>query len=284
MTITEIRSSRNPLIRKVRLVAARSRRAPPELVLAEGLHVLEEALRSGRPVSTAIMSEGFGASRCEQALMCALDRAGAQLYRTHDRLMQSLSEVVEPQGVIGLVAVPPLKLSDLEAGRQELILCLCGLQDPGNLGNLIRTAVAAGVSLVCTTHATASARNPKAVRSSAGAFFRARIVERIKPGELLEFCRSRGLAVYRAEAGRGVDYHRADLTRPLALLLGNEAHGFAEEVWQSMPALRIPLLGGVESLNVGTAGAVILFEALRQRRARHGEAAAQQAADYPSSR
>jgi TrmH family RNA methyltransferase len=192
--------------------------------------------------------------------------------------LRSLSEVVEPQGVIGLVTVPCLKLADIEIRREALILCLCGLQDPGNLGTLIRTAVAAGVSMVCTTPATVSARNPKAVRSSAGAFFRAKVVERVTPEDILAFCRIHGLTVYRTDAGRGIEYHRADLARPLALLLGNESHGFRDEDWQRMPALRIPLVGGVESLNVGTAGAVILFEALRQRRIRHREAAAAQPA------
>ncbi len=273
MPIIKIRSLQNPLIKTVRLIATRSKRAPQELVLAEGLRVLEDTVRSGCRITAAIISEGFGGTRREESLVRTLESAGTRLYRTTDRLLRSLSEVVEPQGVIGLVTVPCLKLTDVKIGPQALILCLCGLQDPGNLGTLIRSAVAAGVSMVCTTSATVSARNPKAVRSSAGAFFSAKVIERVTPEDLLAFYRTRGLTVYRTDAGRGVEYYRADLSMPLALLLGNESHGFRERDWERIPALRIPLVGGVESLNVGTAGAVILFEALRQRRIRHSKTA-----------
>ncbi len=274
MTVVQIRSPHNPLIRTVRLIGTRSKRAPEELVLAEGLRVLEDTVRSGCRITAAIISEGFGGDHREESLIRSLQNAGTRLYRTTDRLLRSLSEVVEPQGVIGLVTVPHLKLADVVIRQQALILCLCGLQDPGNLGTLIRTAVAAGVSMICTTPVTVSARNPKAVRASAGAFFRARVVERVTPEDLLEFCRFHGLTVYRTDAGRGIEYHRANLGVPLALLLGNESRGFRDEDWRRIPALRIPLLGGVESLNVGTAGAVILFEALRQRHMCHREPAA----------
>ncbi len=278
MTVVQIRSSQNPLFKTARLISMRSKRAPQELVLAEGLRVLEEAVRSGCSVAAAIMTEDFGETHREEALVRSFESAGVRLYRTTQRLLRSLSEVVEPQGVIGLVTVPRLKLADVELGREALILCLCGLQDPGNLGTLIRTAVAADVSMVCTTPTTVSARNPKAVRSSAGAFFRAKVVERITPEDLLAFCRLHGLTIYRADAGRGVEYHRADLDRPLALLLGNESHGFRDEDWQGMPTLRIPLSQGVESLNVGIAGAVILFEVLRQRCIRRRDMATTQPA------
>jgi TrmH family RNA methyltransferase len=265
LAVIELSSTSNPLLRTVRLVAAQSRRAPADLVLAEGLRVLEEASASGHPVTAVILSGEFGTTPRQQALVTGWSMAGTRVYRVRGKVLRSISSVLEPQGAIALVRLPAATLSDVRHKSVTGLLCACSIQDPGNLGTLIRTAAAAGCSLVCTTPGTASPRNPKAIRASAGAFFRLPVVEGVPPTEILGFCRAKGLQPYRTDSRSGVDCFRVDLRSPFALLLGNEARGIGPGEWSDLPSLRIHMAGGVESLNVAAAGAVILFEALRQR-------------------
>jgi TrmH family RNA methyltransferase len=270
MAVIDLSGAHNPLIKTARLVASRSRRAPPDLVLAEGLRVLEEATTSGHAITAVILSEDFGATPRQQTLIASWSAAGIRLYRARQKVLRAISSVQEPQGVMALVRVPSTGLTDFRPAPGTAILCACGLQDPGNLGTLIRTAAAAGCPLVCTTPGPASPRNPKAVRASAGAFFRLGVAENVPAEEILSFSRRHELRVYRTDAHRGQDYFRADLRSSFVLLLGNEAHGFAADRWSEIPTLRIPTADEVESLNVSAAGAIILFEALRQRQARAG--------------
>jgi len=267
MPFTEITSKANPFVKKLRLAALQSRRAPAHLVLAEGIRVLEEAIAAGREIEGVMFSEGFGGGRREKALLARLRAEDIQLYSAGEALMKSLSDVVSPQGVLGLVRVPVLALGAVSPGGNPLILCASGIQDPGNLGALVRTAAAADARMVCTIAGTVSARNPKCVRSSAGMFFRIPVIEDLRPEDLLEFCKSRSVRAFRADARAGEAYNNLDLTQATAILLGNESRGLAGPEWSALPAIRVPMSPGVESLNVAAAGAILLFEAFRQRSA-----------------
>jgi len=163
------------------------------------------------------------------------------------------------------VRVPQPKLTSIHPRHDALFLYACGVQDPGNLGTLVRTAAAAGVDLVCTTPGTVSARNPKAIRSSAGSFFRVPLVEYAEASEFREYCARHSIRLYRTDAQKGVIYTGADLKSACAILVGNEGAGVSGKLFPSVPAIRIPMAEGMESLNVAVAGAIVLFEARRQR-------------------
>jgi TrmH family RNA methyltransferase len=265
--VTPITSKANPFVKKLRLVTLQSRRAPADLVLAEGIRVLEEAIAAGHEIEGVIISGGFGSNRRDKALLARLRAENIQVYRAGDGLMKSLSDVVSPQGVLGLVRVPVLGLDAVSPGANPLILCACGIQDPGNLGSLIRCAAAADARLVCTISGTVSACNSKCVRSSAGMFFRIPVIENLHPEDFLEFCKSRSVRAFRTDARDGETYHSLDLTQATAILLGGESRGLGGPEWMALPAIRIPMSPGVESINVAAAGAIVLFEAFRQRSA-----------------
>ena len=252
MSFPEITSKENPLVRRIRLVASGSRRAPRDLVLAEGLRVLEEAAEHS--IDAVVISERFGKRDREQLLISRLRSKSVKIYRADRKLMKSLSEVLSPQGALALVRVPRLNLADISLGPNPVVLCACAIQDPGNLGTLLRAAAAAAAALVCTTTSTVSSRNPKCIRASAGTYFRIPVVEELAPKDILEYCGRHGLQPVRADARTGEPYSKMDLTRPTAILLGNESQGLPGIEWS-----------GVESLNVASAGAILLFEALRQR-------------------
>jgi len=267
MKMQVLTSKDNPLLRTFRLVAAQSRRAPQELVVAEGLRVLEEATDAGCAIEAALVSDKFGADPRERSLFAAWSDRNVRVRRVDASLLRGLSDVLSPQGALALVRVPPSTLVEVERQSKPLVMCLCGIQDPGNLGTLLRTARAAGVSWACSVIGSVSARNPKAVRASAGAFFRLPVVEGLRPAEFLDYCQARRINVYKADAHAQRSCWGADLRGAAAILLGNEAHGLADAAWAQVPSIRVPMTPGVESLNVAAAGAILLFEAFRQRSA-----------------
>jgi TrmH family RNA methyltransferase len=265
MPIRLITSQSNPLIKRIRLVADQARRAPPVVMLAEGIRTIEEALAAGLALEVVLISERFGAAGRERSLLDAIMRAQAKVFRVPDPILNQASGVLTPQGVLALVRLPLLVLHEVSLPDRPLVLCACGIQDPGNFGTLIRSAAAAGASLVCALTGTVSARNPKTVRASAGAVFRLPVVERVAAPDFLAFCRERSLTPLTSSARGGARHTRTDLTGACALLLGNEGSGLDTAEWAGIPSVHIPMPGGVESLNVAAAGAILLFEAVRQR-------------------
>ncbi len=266
MTIPQLTSRHNPLLKTIRLVSSGSHRAPKGLVTAEGVRVLEEVQRAGCAIEAVLYSENFGSDTREKYLLDAWNLQHVPLYRTQEKLLASVSGVQTPQGVIALVRISDLSLKNVLIPKNALILCAYGIQDPGNLGTLIRSAAAGGGSMVCTTKGTVSARNPKAIRASAGVFFRLPVVEHVELSDFRSFCDLHAIALHRADPRIGIPYTQADLQSSCAILLGNEGGGMAEHAVSGIPSIRIPMIDGVESLNVSIAGAVILFEAFRQRR------------------
>jgi RNA methyltransferase, TrmH family len=268
MTVAYLSSKDNPLLKTIRLMMSGSRRAPEHLVSAEGIRVLEAVQQAGCEIETVVCSELFGSGARERNLLDAWIGKQIPIYKIGDKLFQSISGVQTPQGAIALVRSPKRVLEDILPASDAFIVCACEIQDPGNLGTLLRTAAAAGVTLVCTTKGTVSARNPKALRSSAGAFFRLPVVEHVDVDGIRIFCHSHSIRPYRTDPREGVPYAKADFSGRCAVFLGNEGVGMPRDPFAGFPSLHIPMAEGIESLNVAIAGAVILFEAFRQRSVR----------------
>lgn len=265
MTIDRLASRDNQILKRIRLIASGARRAPSDVVVAEGVRVLEEALKARCAFEMMVISERFGADEREARLIDCCLNGDVRVYRTSELLFRSISSVQTPQGAVALVRVAPASLESVPCGANPLIMYACGIQDPGNLGTLVRTAVAAKVAFLCTSEGTVSARNPKSVRSSAGTFFHLPVIEKVAFSEFSRYCSDRSIEPFRTDPSKGIIYSEADLTAPCAILLGNEGSGMGAE-YDGCRALRIPLSDQAESLNVAVAGAVLLFEACRQRR------------------
>jgi TrmH family RNA methyltransferase len=263
-SVTRLTSKNNPLLKSIRLLASGSHRAPEDTVLAEGTRVLEEVNRSPCRIEAVVLSDNFGIYPREQALLQTWRSMGIRFYQVNAALFQSLSCLQTPQGAIALVKAPPASLPSKQ-DPAALVVYACGIQDPGNLGTLIRSAAAAGATLFCTSKETVSARNPKAIRSSAGLYFHLSPVEHVDFSEFHLFCRDHSIRLYRTDTREGVPHTKSDLKSPCAVLLGNEGSGMNEANYPGLPAIRIAMANRIESLNVASAGAVILFEASRQR-------------------
>lgn len=256
-------SRANDRVRQLRGALAGYARLSGGLIGIEGEHLLEEALRSGMILKSIFLSE----HRPLPPSVCRLhDRV--EILRLTEEVFASISETRAPQGIAALL-VPPVHQLESVLWGVPLLLVAAGLQDPGNLGTLIRSAEAFGATGVLTTPGTVNAWNGKCLRASAGSLFRVPVVS-ATPRDLLNL-KVRGIRLL-ATVGDGVrsesatDLRNVDLSTPVALLIGNEGAGLAPEFLDLADArLTISTTGAVESLNAAIAGSLILCEAFRQR-------------------
>jgi TrmH family RNA methyltransferase len=237
------------------------------LIAVEGEHLLDEAMRSGMVFKTIFLSESGTPPDWTPR--------GIEVIHLPDEVFSSVVDTRSPQGVAALL-VPPVwdldaAIAKFPGGRIPLLLIAAGVQDPGNLGTLIRSAEAFGASAVLTTAGTVSEWNQKALRASAGSVFRMPVAA-ITADELAAL-KSRGLRVFAAVAGdpqaaTPLAVAEADLTQACGLMVGNEGSGLTAELLQIADArVTIPMPGRIESLNAGVAGSLLLYEASRQRAA-----------------
>lgn len=213
----------------------------------------------------------FAEPGAEPGLLTAVRSAGVEVVPVAEGALRKVLDVVNPQPV---VAVAHQRHAELRAvlraatARREPVLALVGLQDPGNAGTLVRVAEAAGVAGVVFGAGSVDAWNPKVVRASAGSVLRVPLVEGVEPPDLLAAARAASLAVVATTATGGVAPEGLDLGGPALLLVGSEAHGLPQVLLDAADQrASIPMLGRVESLNAAVAGALLAFEAARQRRA-----------------
>jgi TrmH family RNA methyltransferase len=259
---TLVTSRANPRVKQLRAAFAGHARLSGGLAAIEGEHLLQEALRSGLHIKTVFLSERIDPPAW-------LPRGVEQLTLT-DEALSSAVDTQHPQGIAALLIPPTWDIeSAFPAKQAPLLLIAAALQDPGNLGTLIRSAEAFGATAVLTTAGTVSEWNQKALRASAGSVFRVPVVA-ATPADILAL-KSRGLCLFAAVAGnpQGPDalpVAAADLAQPCALMIGNEGSGLTTELLQIATArITIPTPGPVESLNAAVAGSLLLYEASRQR-------------------
>ena len=228
----------------------------------EGNRSITDALEAG-----ARIEELFVADDMDTDPIVGLARErGAYIHVAGWQVVKAVSDSVTPQGMVAVLASPLAELGSvtLDAG---LVVVLAGVGDPGNVGTLIRTAAAAGADAVILTEGSADPLNPKTARASAAALFATTIVADVSLDDAVEHVRSLGAVVLGAAGDSARSIYDADLTRPVALVLGNESWGLdAAQEHLLDDTVSIPMPGSVESLNVATAGSIVMFEALRQRR------------------
>ena len=193
------------------------------------------------------------------------------MLRTSDRLFDSVTGTETPQGIAALVRLRETSFDDLLKGGTPLVVLLIGVQDPGNVGTIVRSAEAFGATGAVATRGTAQPFSPKALRGSAGSALRLPVISGIAPAIILTQLRVAGLQIYAASSSANAAAllpSAVDLKVPCALLIGNEGAGLPDEIERAADQLvRIPLAVPVESLNAAVAAAVLLYEAARQRNA-----------------
>ena len=250
--------SLHTLVRDLRLRRGRERRG---LALAEGVRLVEEALAAGTTIRHVLAGPALEATPRGRALKAALARAGHPIEQLAARAFDGLAATEHSQGILAVVEPPRWRIEDIRPRSGVPVLVLDGVQDPGNVGSLVRTAFALGAAGVLALPGTAELTNPKTLRATMGACFRLPYVE-------LDEAALRAWAIeHRAHvllATKGAEPPAGANHGPIALVVGNEGAGIRPSLEQWADGrLGIPLRAGAESLNVGVAAGILLYELTR---------------------
>jgi TrmH family RNA methyltransferase len=253
--ITSINNPRVKLLR--RLQNHRGIREKEGVFIIEGTRLISEAISAQAPIRMAFHTDHLDENG--RGLIHNMQRLGAEIFAVSDEIMSACSDTVAPQGILAVLSIPERPIPR----DVNLALILDRITDPGNLGTILRTALATGVDAVLLTEGTVDAYNPKVVRSAMGAHFHLPIV-RSSVEELAQYMA--GLQLYMADVRAQRSYLEVDWREPAGLIIGSEANGVQPAVEKiAAHRVRVPMPGKTESLNAAVTTAVILYEIIRQR-------------------
>lgn len=259
-SIRKVTSRSNPLLTRVRKI--RDGRSTDAIFL-EGTRLIEEALRSPAAPTECIVAAGFSSSRRASKLVVELLERGVSITEVPSPVFGSVADTATPQGII-VIAERPQRRELPAVGT--LFVFLHRISDPANLGAVLRTAEAAGVDGIILSTGSADPFSPKALRAGMGSNLRLGIVENIDLRECVEWARGRSMNVAASDIAGDNAHTHIDWRLPSLIVFGSEAHGLGpEEMALADETFRIPMLNGVESLNLAVAAGIVLFEAVRQR-------------------
>lgn len=236
------------------------------LFVVEGLRFVKEALASAWTLEYVMVDDDKAENDKILELLVSIAERDCPILSVPSKLYQKISDTENPQGILAVIQQKAQSLEELPiGGTTSLWVILDSLQDPGNVGTIIRAADAAGAAGVILTPDCADLYAGKTTRATMGSLFHIPVV-RASVEQCLDFCAQRGLTLYAAGAEAAVSYSDVTLTEPCAVIFGNEGAGVRQEFKRHAKLnIKIPILGQAESLNVASAAAVILFEAARQR-------------------
>jgi RNA methyltransferase, TrmH family len=261
--LRRIEGRHNALVKELRKAFARGEPTPDGYCAIEGTRILEEAIRSGLRFRAVFFSQS-----AENKAERLLPQIGAHVETLllPDKLFATAVPSESPQGVAALVRWKEFSLDDALAKAQSgPLLAIAGVQDPGNLGTILRSAEAFDAGAVLLGEGTVSPFNPKVVRASAGSVFRLPLA-RIKLTDALARFREQGLRLIGTSSHKGIPVDQAKLDGPLVIFIGSEGAGLPRELVSQMDELIvIPHSSRVESLNAGVAASIVLYEAARKR-------------------
>lgn len=260
-----LRSRRHALVERLRQLA-RKRDRDDLAVLLDGWHLVGHAVSSGTPVEVVVLGAEAAETPEGASLLARCEAAGIDVVLASRSVIEAASPAAAPTGVVAIARRPAWTLDDVLRPAPALVFVTVAVQDPGNLGAIVRVADAAGATGVVATGQGADPFGWKALRGAMGSGFRLPLVRETDAATALRLLRQAGVRVLATASGHATSIETADLRGPVAIVLGNEGAGVPPEVLAAADErIAIPMRSGVESLNVATAAAVIAYAARRQR-------------------
>jgi TrmH family RNA methyltransferase len=259
MRTETLTSAANPLLKSIRRAIARGRLTDDGYCVAEGFHLLEEALRSECHIKTVLVAESVR----EPVISHVRGLNHLRVITMSGELLSEVASTENPQGVIALVQPPAWTLNQVLRAN-TLAMVLDGIQEPGNAGAIIRSTEAFGGTGVVLLKGSVNPFNPKSVRASAGSIFRLPCVYGIEESVLCAALDEHNVALFAAVPGAGLDIANADFKHNCAVIIGSEGVGISPDLERAAEPVRIPI-SAVESLNAAVAAGIVLYEARRQR-------------------
>lgn len=263
--LRRVSSRQNPLVKDLRWCFTHGELTPQREFAIEGVRAIEEAIRSGLRFRAVFFSEP--AIQVAERLLGQLS-SHVEVVLLPDETFRSAVDTATPQGVAALVQAKSYKVEELFSSSPPLLVVAAGIQDPGNLGTMIRSAEAFGASGVLLVENTVSQWNSKVIRAAAGSLLRLPVVA-TRSFEVLDLLRKHRVRALAASSHKGSPIPDIDLRNSAAIFIGNEGAGLAKDLLSKMDeTIFIPQSAKVDSLNAGVAASIILYEAARQRRSR----------------
>lgn len=255
-----IESAQNRLVKRLHGLKLRKNREKEQVFVAEGIRFVEE-IPAEWPVECYVVSAEYASAYD----LAGLERRG-EVYVLTDSLFASVAETENPQGILAVCGRKEYDITEMMERRNAFFLMAEEMNDPGNLGTVIRTADACGVNAVFLSKGSVDLYNPKTLRATMGSVFHIPVFQNISLDEMAMELREKGIPLYAAHLqGRQYPYS-LNLRRACAFLIGNEARGLSEEAAALCDSyVKIPMPGQAESLNASVAAAVLLYEVVRQR-------------------
>jgi TrmH family RNA methyltransferase len=255
----------NPRVKAAAALRDRRARDRAGLTLVDGSREIRRALDAGVEVIEAFSCEPLLAGPDARAALDLLRGRGIAVQPTSEPVFAKLAFGERAEGLVAVVRIPSTTMADLVLPVAPLVVVIEGVEKPGNVGAVLRTADGAGVDAVVAASPRTDLFNPNAIRASAGTMFTVPVAE-APTNEVIAWLRGRGLRIVSARVDADRLYTATSLTGPLALVLGTESEGLTDE-WTAddVEAVRLPMLGVADSLNVSVSAAVLLYEARRQR-------------------
>lgn len=263
--MAEITSLQNPRIKTAVGLRSSRHRGKQGRFLIDGVRELGQALRAGIRVVEGFVCPSLASSPEAQEVLSRWSQTAAPLWQVSPAVMEKLAYGERREGIVAVAEIPSRTLAELTLPEHPVVAVLEGVEKPGNVGAVVRTADAAGLSAVLLADCPADLWNPNTIRASLGCVFTMPIAVGTTR-QILPWLRDCGVRIYAARVDGDILYTHADLRPPVAIVLGNEAEGLSA-AWMAptVQTIRLPMYGKADSLNVSAAAAVLFYESLRQR-------------------
>ena len=255
-----IKSKDNALVKEIKKLKSKKHRQKEEMFLVEGFRFVKEAILSSYKIQYIFISEDAILSFNKFGIEANLDK-DTKVYLTSEKIIKELTSTKNPQGIVAVVKNNKNLLTD----RDGFYMLVDKVQDPGNLGTIIRTANAAGALGVIITEDTVDVYNEKTLRATMGSIFKIPIIED-KDFSYIKALKGKGFRIVATSLETEESFYSLNLKEKVILCVGNEGNGISKDIYDiSDVVVKIPMPGDVESLNVAVASAVMMFEAVRQK-------------------
>lgn len=256
----------NPRVKALLRLTRRRHREEEQKFIIESYRMVAEALSSTWPIEAIYCTPKFQAGSRGQEILAVARSRNVDVYVIPPEVLNRVATVEEPQGILAVVYVRKSSLEELLRPSPPLVVVVDGVQDPGNLGTIIRTAYAAGASGALLIEGTVDVYNLKTVRATAGAIFHFPVAQGVPLNKALDFIERAGLRLIVADPRGATSLYEANFCGPTAVVVGGEGAGPRPEVYgAALHRVFIPMQAKTESLNVAVAAALLIYEAVRQR-------------------
>ena len=263
--MTNITSPSNPMIKEIKSLYRKKDRWIKKRFIVEGINIVKECIDNNYPVINIIYSDELLDVKGGKELFNKIS-SDPRTIHIPNKLYKEISNMENPQGIMAVAEFRTNSIDKWDLKENSFLLLLDRLQDPGNMGTIIRTADAFGLDGIIVTEGCVDVYNPKVVRSTMGSIFRVPIYHEDDPILAIRKLKTKGIKVYTTSLGGNIYTYEVNFKLPFLLVVGNESSGVSSSIYSVSDSLiKIPMIGDAESLNVAIASSIVMYESLRQR-------------------